>query len=531
MKRTLITAAVLAALAGTQAFAQNTKEGVITFALTASEQLSVSTSPTALNAGLWSSGPQYYKTQTIKKTTTHVLQAISQVLYKTGGRFSSRAQLVLVQGELGGFFNVGDILGGDVDTDLAWGDPNDGFSDSGGLLSTQEDLWARLATGRHFRANPINGLWPVGHHQPWGQIFVKDPAAAGHSAIDPLCVNVTFFFGLTVQECYDCLFLNSFISDAKFAYKSNASSGPPCCGVPTDLTGNGKDKYFLTLSFDNTINNPYLDKWNDAWIGKGTDSPWWAATTASEIVGMGTYGGLPGDGINPDIIGYVDVIKSSGVTGQRFVPNVLRFTLHGILTYNWTLKKINSSDLYYDFVGTASYAANGYGFADLLCSLFTGSASISEKITKASNCCLDLPWYDATVSAGSSGGWYGIGWNLFQDQYPLNTAANGSDDYLYQAEGWYFASPINTSADISLHVGYNEWYEARWQFPTYSTAQTIVGDNPAQPESLIDTPFATGILDSPYRQTRIPSARSWTNRGNTDWPGTGGDSPTYNATP
>ena len=183
------------------------------------------------------------------------------------------------------------------------------------------------------------------------------------------------------------------------------------------------------------------------------------------------------------------------------------------------MKKVNTSDLYYDFVGSASYAANGYGFSDLLCALFTGTASIAEKIAKAQNCCLDLPWYDATVYAGSSGGWYGIGWNLFQDQYPL-TATPGDT-----ADGWYFPTPINTATDMSLHIGYNEWYEAKSQWPQYSLG---AGDSPAQPESLIPTPvLVPGGLDSPYVTTRIPSARSWTNRSNTDWPDTGGNSPTY----
>jgi hypothetical protein len=526
MKKTLITAVALAACAGTQLFAQNSKEGVITFALTAYEQASVSTSPNSANSGLWSQGPMYYKSQTVKKSTTDVLKAIGAVLYHNGNAFSSKAQLVLVQGELGGFFNVGSTLGdyNGPETDLANGNDNEGFANVTDFVSTLEDIGAKLATGRHFRPNPINGLWPPGHHQPWGQIFVKDPAAAGHSATDPLCVNVTFFFGITVQECYDCLFLNSFVTDSKFAFKSNVSQGPPCCGVPTDLTGSGKDRYYMTLSFDNTFNNPYLDFNNDAWIGKGINSPWYRGNSSSWIVGQGSPGlpGLPGDGINPDVIPYVDSIKSSGVTGQRFIPNVLRFTLNGIVTYTWSLKKVNTSDLYYDFVGSASYAANGYGFADLLCALFTGSASIAEKVNKAANCCLDLPWYDSSAVGGSTGGWYGIGWNLFQDQYPLNVAAGDPED------GSYFASPVNIPEDISLHVGYNEWYEARYQWPSYSLA---TGDIPAQPESVIPTPFANGLLDSPYRSTRIPSARSWTDRTNTDWPDTGSNSPTYTGTP
>ena len=73
-----------------------------------------------------------------------------------------------------------------------------------------------LANGRHFDVNPddttdLFTAWPVGHHQPWGQIFVQD---TGKSPM--VCDNVTFLFAITVQECYDCFYLNSFISDATF---------------------------------------------------------------------------------------------------------------------------------------------------------------------------------------------------------------------------------------------------------------------------------------------------------------------------
>ena len=43
-----------------------------------------------------------------------------------------------------------------------------------------------------------------------------------------------------------------------------------------------------------------------------------------------------------------------------------------------------------DFLGTAQYPCNGYGFVGLYCSLFTGTASIAEKAIKTASCCLDL---------------------------------------------------------------------------------------------------------------------------------------------
>ncbi|MEI6393261.1 MAG: hypothetical protein WCT12_19425 [Verrucomicrobiota bacterium] len=490
MKKTLITAVALAACAGTQLFAQNAKEGVITFALTLDQQSSISTSSTLANQGLWSQGPQYYKGVLSKRATADVIQSIAYVLHQNAGYYSSKAQLVLVQGELGGFFNLGATLGGanaiDPETDLAQGNNNDGFAaPATSFASTIDNINARLATGRHFRPGPFIGLWPPGHHQPWGQIFIKDPGKSGYSVTAPLCENVTFFFAITVQECYDCFYLSSFVTDSKFTYQKGGSVGPPCCTTPVNLAGSGKDRYYMTLTFDNTKNNPYLNDWNDAWIGN-IGSKW------DGVVGIEGFD-MPGDGIIPDLLAYDDVIASGAGTFNRYV---MRFTLNGVLTYTWALKRINTSDVVLDFVGSASYPANGYGFVSLACSLITGSVSIVEKIAKNANCCLDLPWYSS---------WYGVGWNLFQDQGPLVPTPAGNE--------WYFGSPVNTANDLSLHIGFNEWYEARWQWP-----QTLPdGDVPAQPESVLLTD-----IDSAYTpaqiHTHVPSARGFTDRANTDWP-------------
>jgi len=512
MKKTLVTTIALAACAGSQLFAQNTKEGVITFSLSLQQQSSVSTSATTPNSGRWSQGPQYYKSTTLKRSTTDVIQSIGYVLHKNPGYYSSKAQLVMVQGELGGFFNLGDTLGNmdGPETDLANGNDNDGTADITGFISTREDLVAQLATGRHFRPNPLTGAWPVGHHQPWGQIFVKDPGKTGYSATDPLCENVTFFFSFVVQECYDCFYLNSFVTDTSFKYKSNAQVGPPCCTSPTDLTGSGKDRYYLTMTFDNTYNNPYLNFYNDAWIGKGTASPWYRTDPAQWIQGIGMVRlDLPGDGTTPDLLVYNDVI-ASGI--GRFNKYVMRFTLNGIVTYTWSMKKINASDVAYDFVGIANFGTltdkvSGYGFVSLACSLLTGTVSINEGIKKAANCCLDLPYYDS---------WYGIGWNLFQDQYPLVVIPGDA------ADGGYFPSPVNTPYDIALHLGYNEWYEARWQWPQAvpTTGFPGGGDLPAQPESIVGTAWDSAYAPPVLTEARTPSARGFTDRSNTDWPDT-----------
>lgn len=240
MKKTVITAIALAACVGTPLFAQtyNAKEDVMTFALTLQQQESVSATKGGINAGNWSSVPQYYKTMSSKVTQANIIQAVAVVLHGNAGYYGPKAVLELVQGELSGFFNVNQNLTGLVGT------PQDNFDSFPATLadSTITDLAAKLGTGRHFATNPITGSWPPGHMQPWGQIFVKVPTSTGIS----LCENVTPFFAITVQECYDCYYLNSFISDATFSYTGTGNTIPPCCGVQENLAGNGKDRYYMT---------------------------------------------------------------------------------------------------------------------------------------------------------------------------------------------------------------------------------------------------------------------------------------------
>src|SRR3974390_256916 len=104
MKKTLIAAVALAACAGTQLFAQNAKEDVISVNLTRYAQNSVSTSSTVANAGLWTDPPTIYKTANTKLTDADILKAIAIVLYGNSSKYGSNSKLVLVQGELGGFF-------------------------------------------------------------------------------------------------------------------------------------------------------------------------------------------------------------------------------------------------------------------------------------------------------------------------------------------------------------------------------------------------------------------------------------------
>src|SRR5262249_27256449 len=157
--------------------------------LTRYAQNSVSTSLTVANAGLWTDPPTIYKTATSKLTDADILKSIAVVLYGNSSKYGGNSKLVLVQGELGGFF----------------GYP---YSDTLDDTSTVDGDNIRLATGRNSEPNPLNGALPPGHNQPWGQFFVKTYDARG---IVQNCDNVSFFFAVQVQECYDCFYLNSFI--------------------------------------------------------------------------------------------------------------------------------------------------------------------------------------------------------------------------------------------------------------------------------------------------------------------------------
>jgi hypothetical protein len=477
MKTTLLTTVALAACVGTQVFAQNSKLDTITFSLSLQGQASVSTSATAVNAGDWSEGPKYYKTTGITKMTqAAIIKDIGKVL---GRSYTAKAQLVLVQGELSGFFNVIPGLSNAVpeysDSDFAW---LDGYYDTSGdgdldvdstILSADTLTFATLDNGRHYQVNPVPGAaypYPVGHFQPWGQIFVQDPGYPDYSATDPLCDNVTFFFSLDVQECYDCFYMNSFISDAAFTVKAGTAGGPPCCTPGSSLLGRGTDHYYLTWSFDDTQVNPYLNTNN------------YDDSTSAQA---GYYVGIPGivpsvgslDGTLPDALPYVDSIKSGLGTPS---PYEARFTLNGIVTYAWNLNFVNKTDILPDFVGTATYAANGYGFIALTCQLITGTATIKESIVKSATCCLDLPWYDS---------WYGIGWD--------GDVVGG--DVVYEVDapgepaGTNGTTQVNTPVSLSYHFAPNNLY----YHPPVDWTDSPAGEGPVVYST---TPDSTNDVES-----------------------------------
>ena len=169
MRKKLITALVLGACVGTQVFADTlVKQDTITFSLTGVKQSSVSTSSSVANAGNWSSGPMYYKTAAVKMTDKDIIKDIASVLYQNPNHYSAKAKLVLVQGELSGFFNItpdlglswpdSDTLGAPLDNVDPW------FNDMGGtddpdvnttLANSTDSTTFQLANGRHWDVNPL----------------------------------------------------------------------------------------------------------------------------------------------------------------------------------------------------------------------------------------------------------------------------------------------------------------------------------------------------------------------------------------
>jgi len=231
------------------------------------------------------------------------------------------------------------------------------------------------------------------------------------------------------------------------------------------LTGKGTDRYYLTLDFDNTVNNSYL---NDA---TNDDDDFFAyAYGYVGFRGLTPTAGVA-DGLTPDLLSYSDAIRSHlGFPS----PYETRFTLHGIVTYNWTLKFINNSDVAPDYIGTASYAANGYGFIGLVCQLITGTATFAEVAVKDVGCCDDENWWDDEENDSENNGqgdygtlydgWYGPGWsgwhgyfNPNYDEYNPYPYYNIVDGVSFNTDSTDFdlpnqhESPYNPAAALTRH--------------------------------------------------------------------------------
>jgi hypothetical protein len=455
MRKTLITALVLGACVGTQAFAAapaafQTKEGVINFALTRQYQYQP-------NTNVFIPAPLVYSTKSAKITSANVIQAISMVLYGTPGHFSSKAVLILGKGgewhgqsldnwdhnpELTGFFGT--------------------FSPDNWEFSADLNGNVALDNGRNHHLNyvsyDINGdpigdavAQPTGLSQPWGQIWIKDIGQTDPVTGSFLCVNVTYFFTLKVQECYDCLYMNSFISDAKF--KAGTQNGPPCCSPTFTQSGTGTDKYYLTLNFDNTVNNPHLNWYAYSENNTEWSNDWYVDLYSGDFPNYD--GGLfeTDDGVTPD------ALEPGGRDFHSYDQYTMRFTLNGILTYKWTLKNLNKTDTWPDFIGSASYPATGYGYVAKVCAMIDGTVTIAERLVADSDCC-----------------------SVLSDGYDLSRGLYGAVDGFYtHPRGHYHAF----NDEIFYHPGFNnnyqdykEWFEediANWTPGVISEEEAFEG--------------------------------------------------------
>jgi len=371
--------------------------------------------------------------------------------------------------------------------------PGDSFGNAGG------GAYSRLDTGRHFLPVPwasydtvndigtpyaTTGEYPVGHMQPWGQVYVKDPGHKDTSG-NPLCENVTFFFDFEVQECYDCFYLNSYISDATFKSVAGPQNGPPCCSSASQLTGVGTDHYYLSLDFDNTVNNSFL---NPALSTNEEDDTFFTYNYVG-FTGVTTIA-APADGLTPDLLSYSDVIKSHLGSPS---PYETRFSLHGLVTYTWALKLVSPSDVAQDYVGKATYAANGYGFIGLFCDLISSaSVTFTEQVVKDVGCCDDESWWDDEFNDSDFNGqpdyetyvigWFGPGWdggvgyynpdiNQSEQAYPFYNIVAGQSFDNIQSEfdlPDQYESPFNPAAALTHHqVDYGSSGIENFNFDNY----------------------------------------------------------------
>ena len=440
MRKTLITALVLGACVGTQAFAATavfqTKEGVMNFALTRQYQYQPNTTV------FMNPAPLVYSTKTAKITTTSVIQAISQALYGTPNHFTSKAVLILGKG--GEIHGQGYVYNLDHNPELSgfFGT----FSPENWKFDSDLNGNVTLDNGRnhhlnYFGTDPSTNFVaaPTGLSEPWGQVWLKDTGQTDPYTDSTLCLNVTYFFTFKVQECYDCLYMNSFVSDSKF--KAGVVSGPPCCSPTRTQSGTGTDKYYLTLTFDNTVNNPNLNWYTENNRSNSWENDWYIDLNGEEFP---NFGGLfeTDDGVTPD------ALAPGGHDYHPYDTYTLRFTLNGILTYKWTLKNLNSGDAWPDFIGSASYPCDGYGYVAKTCSLIDGSVTITERLVPICDCCSvnggsdfdeDGVWFEH--SRGLYGRVDGFYTDYFGHYHPFND--------------WIFYHPgFNNN-----YQDYKEWFE------------------------------------------------------------------------
>lgn len=381
MRKALIAALTVTVGLTSQAYAQKQKQSVMTMSLTRQYQ---STGPITGNPGTW-------KTKTAKITQKEVIASIGIVL---GHTFTSNAKLVVADGDFSGFFANWESFTYDgafphQDIEGVEGGPPVGFP-NGYHRAVDADGWYN---GNVATAGGLEGVWPAGLWQINGEIFIQDGTDGA------VCVNVTPFFYTMIQECYDCFYLNSFITDSTF--KLGTTDGPPCCQGTITTSGSGTDKYFVTMDFDNTVNNWAIDEYYNQYYDLGVEA-------------LDPHD----DGLTPN-----DVPEY-----QNIDTKVMRWRLHGIVTYKWSLKPYNSGEIP-RFLGTATLPAYGHGFVAKVCAMITGTVTIAEKLISGNCCHIDFITELADIPDGTE--------TLLQVNDNFNDLEHWpiSDD-VYSSYGW-----------------------------------------------------------------------------------------------
>lgn len=314
MNKALIGAVIMAVGLANPALAQQLKQGVLKVAL--NRQYEYSTNFTA--------SKMVWTTKKDKITEKTIIAGIGRVLKHN---FSDKAQLILERGMLSGFEN-----------------PMEG---------AETVNYPVFMANRGVNQAEIEGQILPGKAQPLGWIFVRDQTGGGYVFVD-----VTRFFKIEVHECYDCFYLNSFITDTTL--KFGATEGPPCCSGTSGMTkAFGKDRYYMCLEFDNTT-------WNE-----DVDGEYFPVVTADGV----ELKEITAEALDP---------KEDGITPNMppFLGSddtyVLRFRVCGIMKYEWNIKE----DTY---VGTGNLPVYGYGFVKKVCSMIDGKISVSEYLTTGKN--------------------------------------------------------------------------------------------------------------------------------------------------
>jgi hypothetical protein len=339
-------AALVVAGVASQAFAQHVKEATLNFSLTHQYQYLVTVNGSPSDTDLsWTAlvdgdclDTLKYTSKSKKITQKEIIKAIGFTL---GGSFTTKATLVLD--------NYDNILRAPPYPRYPWWMP--GQEDEEGStypVWTHPEERVEWPDENYIRWSWI--MWLDDTFEYEANVWVKDPSNANS---DWRCVNVTPFFEIEENYCFFCWDTMDRVTDGSI--QELGSSPVPCFENNTDcgLKGSGKTKWYWTIRFNNTQNNPFF--YNDTWLYYWQD---WL-----------------GFNVNPPALAAYGAAASYSMI----------WTIGGVVTYSWAYKALGSGEPI-DVIGSLSGNVLGYG-ATPFCGVITGSVSMPEKIILATDCC------------------------------------------------------------------------------------------------------------------------------------------------